>query len=50
MALWKVGKFLTYCTLGGSAVSSVTALHHNDWDVSSIGAVRLGRALATVST
>ncbi|KAI0210514.1 AarF domain-containing protein kinase 1 [Lamellibrachia satsuma] len=47
MALWKVGKFLTYCTLGGSAVSSVTALHHNDWDVSSIGAVRLGRALAT---
>ena len=49
MALLKVGKLLTYCVLGGGTVSSAAVLHHNDWDVSSIGAVRLGRALKTVS-
>ena len=49
MALWKVGKILTYCTVGGAAVSSAAVLHHNDWDVSSIGAVRFGRAFMTVS-
>ena len=42
-------KFLKYATVGTVTGGSLLVLQQNDWDVSSIGAVRFGRAAITVS-
>ena len=41
-------KALKWTALGGVAGGTVVVLHRNEWDVSSIGAVRIGRAALCV--
>lgn len=45
----KVFKFVNYGILAAVGTSTAVALHNNDYDLSSLGIMRFGRALLTVS-
>lgn len=41
-------RLVTYSVFGGATIGSAISLHANDYDINSIGIVRLGRAATTV--
>lgn len=46
--MWPTRRLLKYGLVGGSLVGTAVSLHANDYDINSIGIVRLGRAGLTV--
>lgn len=46
----RVGRVLKYGLVVGVGAGSVALLQHNEWDFSSVGVVRFGRAAMAVST
>ena len=48
MSRVKILKALKYSTLGLGAVGTGILLHKNDWEISTIGALRFGRAAVAV--
>ncbi|XP_055594227.1 aarF domain-containing kinase 1 [Uranotaenia lowii] len=46
--MWPVRRLLKYTFVGGTLVGTGLSLHANDYDINSIGIVRLGRAGLTV--
>ena len=48
MSWVKILKALKYSTLGFGAVGTGILLHKNDWEISTIGALRFGRAALAV--
>lgn len=47
--MWPARRILKYATVAGAITGTAVSLHANQYNVDSIGAVRLGRAAATVS-
>lgn len=47
--MWPLRRLLKYGFYGGVLVGGVTSLHANQYNVDSIGVVRLGRSAFTVS-
>lgn len=47
--MWPLRRVLKYGFTGGILIGGVTSLHANQYDVNSIGVVRLGRSAITVS-
>lgn len=47
--MWPLRRLLNYGFYGGVLVGGVTSLHANQYNVDSIGVVRLGRSAFTVS-
>lgn len=47
--MWPLRRLLKYGFYGGVLVGGVTSLHANQYNIDSIGVVRLGRSAFTVS-
>lgn len=47
--MWPARRILKYAAVGGTLTTTAFSLHANEYNVDSIGAVRLSRAAATVS-
>lgn len=46
--MWPLRRVLKYSALGGTVIGTGVSLHTNDYDINSVGIVRLGRAALSV--
>lgn len=47
--MWPLKRFIKYGVIGSALIGSATSLHANQYNIDSIGVVRLGRSAFTVS-
>lgn len=46
--MWQVSRIIGYAVVGSATIGTGVSLNANEWDVNSLGIVRLGRAAFTV--